>query len=223
MCVFFRPLLLPKACRKVLVFKWGLGVDRVRGASSRRVLASVRAFATCSGVSSRRCAVGIGDAQYLARRVVWPFRVAGIGNRGHVGVALARGLMFRVGRGGRACYDMGIVDVHFAWQALDSGCMSPLRKALHGGSAWQVWGIVRSDTAQRASRTRAALHHVGREWCDLVRCQASFCVAAVGNRSRQHAAAETAGFRGPVREIGCVRARQCVSRVAKSWPAQGIC
>ena len=34
-------------------------------------------------------------------------------------------------------------------------------------------------------------------------------------------ATETAGFFGPVREIGCPRARRCLS-VAKSWQAQGM-
>ena len=56
-----------------------------------------------------------------------------------------------------------IVDVHFAWQAWDSGCMSPLGKALGGGSAWQVWGSVHFDVAQRAFRVAGEGNGV--MWC----------------------------------------------------------
>ena len=73
-------------------------MDRVHGASSR-AFASPRPVRVCPRVSSRRCAVGIGDEKCLAVCVSWSFRVAGVGNsRGGVGVE-------------------GMVDVHFAWQA----------------------------------------------------------------------------------------------------------
>ena len=49
-----------------------------------------------SRVSSRRCAVGIGDEKCLARRVARSFRVAGVENRGNVGVALDPKFAFRV-------------------------------------------------------------------------------------------------------------------------------
>ena len=44
------------------------------------------------------------------------------------------------------------MDVRFAWQAWDSGCIDALGKALAGGSAWQVWGNVHLDVGARAFR-----------------------------------------------------------------------
>ena len=46
----------------------------------------------------------------------------------------------------------GKVDVSFAWQAWDSGCIDALGRALAGGSAWQVWGNVHLDVGARAFR-----------------------------------------------------------------------
>ena len=65
----------------------------------------------------------------------------------------------------------GKVDVRFARQAWDSGCIDALGKALAGGSAWQVWGNVHLDVAARAFRvagvglrTSDALTRSGRQW-----------------------------------------------------------
>ena len=103
-------------------------------------------------MSPRRCAVRIGDEKCLSTRVAWRFRVAGVGNRGHVGVALDRRFIVE-----DVCAT-SMVDVHFAWQAWDSGCiMSALEKELGGGSAWELRGIVHFDVTQRAFRVALTL------------------------------------------------------------------
>ena len=128
----------------------------------------------------------------------------------------------------------------FAWQAWDSGCISALGKALEGGS-WQVRGNVHLDVGARAfhvagvgkggqGRRRergfawpawGSMHAacVSRGRRGAWRPVASLGIVLRGRRRESCAAAETARFRGPVREFGCAGARL---GVAKSWQAQGI-
>ena len=138
----------------------------------------------------------------------------------------------------------GKVDVRFAWQAWDFGCIDALGKALERGSAWQVWGNVHLDVAARAfhvagvgqgghrrcrergfawpawGSVHAACVSRGRrgECCDRWIRWASFRVAGAGNRVRQLKPLDFVALC----EKSAVRARVRVLGVAKSWQAQGI-
>ena len=137
-----------------------------------------------------------------------------------------------------------MADVPFAWQAWDSGCMSALGKALEGGSAWQVWKRAFSRWCACVSRGRCgerwppevsrtwfrvagvgkrarSVHFAWQAW-GMVRPVASLGIVLRGRRRESCAAAETARFRGPVREFGCAGACSGAIGVAKPWQAQGI-
>ena len=116
--------------------------------------------------------------------------------------------------------------MRFVWQAWDSGCMSALGKALEGGSAWQVWGNVHLDVGARAFHVAGVgkgghrrCRERGFAWPAWGSVHAA-CVSR-GRRGEWCKAAETARFRGPVREFGCAGACSRV-RCSKSWQAQGI-
>ena len=72
---------------------------------------------------------------------------------------------------GDACVKR-MADVHVAWQAWDSGCMSAFGRTLGGGFAWQVWGMVAIGGAARV----VSLDRHG-DSCT----QRAFRVAGVGN------------------------------------------
>ena len=100
----------------------GLGVDRVRGASAR-AFAIVR---VCPGAFA--CV-----PEALCR---WDWR------RKSVSLGLSRGRFAWQAWGiVEHVRVRSMVDVHFAfaWQAWGFRCMSPLGRALGGGSAWQAW------------------------------------------------------------------------------------
>ena len=109
-----------------------------------------------SRVSSRRCAVGIGNEKCLAWHVSWSFRVAGVENFGHVGVSPDPGLAFRVAgvgnRGVCAWEEHGGCALRVAGAGLRMHVAAWEGAGRGGGSAWRVWGIVDFDVAQRAVR-----------------------------------------------------------------------
>ena len=113
-----------------------------------------RAFASIRVCPRGAVPWGLAEEKCFGGSIWWPFRVAQAW--GIVAMWACRWVedwCFAWQAWGVVGYVAGnIVDVHFAWQAWDSGCMSALGKALGGGSAWQLWGIVRLDVAQRAFR-----------------------------------------------------------------------
>ena len=173
-----------------------------------RAFASVRersrAFATvrdCPRVSSRRCAVGIGEEKYIAGLVVWSFRVASVGHCGHVGVALDRVLAFRVAsvgnRGGCVHQEHGGCALCVAgmgrwmhvpaWEGAGRWTLDPCGRCGKSCSltllsvrfAWQVWGTV-------AIRGGAHVDSRGRRGESYM--QRALRVVGVGNGATQRVA-----------------------------------
>ena len=116
-------------------------------------------------VKKERCALGIGHKKCLAGRVAWWFRMAGVGNRGNVRVALDRTLTFRVAGvgnpGGCVCQEDGgralrVAGVGLRMHGGCSGCAGRWIRVASVGSggtlrsvrfALQAWGMVRRGTS----------------------------------------------------------------------------
>ena len=94
----------------------------------------------------------MGAGPVFASFAVCPFGVVAASSRCLRGVRSVASLIPCHADWRRGVCRAGKVDVRFAWQASDSGCIDALRKALAGGSAWQVWGNVRLDVGARAFR-----------------------------------------------------------------------
>ena len=115
-----------------------------------------------------------------ARRWIEGCRVVGVGLRMHVGLG-RRGAVDSRGRCGESCI-LTLLRVRFAWQV--GGIVAI------GGAARVLSRDRRGDPCTRRGK-----------WCDLLRGRG---IVFRGRRRESCAAHETAGFRGPVREIACV-------------------
>ena len=80
----------------------------------------------------------------------------------------------------------------FTWQAWGSWCTVAFHDPLNGGSAWHAWGIVLFDAL------------FARQLWGRLATGVAAGIALRNRRRELRASGENAGFRGPVRHIGCV-------------------